>query len=131
MINPFNDVKEVAITSPSSDYFGKQIFDNLTSLKIGDGALAFKADESGIWLGGNKFADAPFSVDMAGNIIAGSLDLTTYVSKTGSNEQVSGIIRLGTGTGTASILLDGGNKRIVINDGTNDRVVIGFQSGGF
>lgn len=27
--------------------------------------------------------------------------------------------------------IDYQNKRIIINDGTNDRVLIGFQSGGF
>jgi hypothetical protein len=33
--------------------------------------------------------------------------------------------------GSANIVLDGANKRILINDGTNDRVLIGYQSGGF
>lgn len=32
---------------------------------------------------------------------------------------------------TARIELDGTNQRIVINDGTYDRVIIGYQAGGF
>jgi len=97
----------------------------------GHGNKIFGQSSLGIWLGAADFPDAPFSVDMEGNIIASSLDLSTYVSKTGTNEQVSGTIRLGTGTGAASIILDGANKRIIVNDGTHDRVLIGYQSGGF
>lgn len=33
--------------------------------------------------------------------------------------------------GDGKVLLDGGNKRIVINDGTNDRVLIGYLAGKF
>jgi len=101
------------------------------SFKRGYGDKIFGSDNNGIWLGAADFDDAPFSVDMDGNIAATSLDLSTYVSKDGTNEQVTGTIRLGTGTGAASIILDGANKRIIINDGTNDRVLLGYQSGGF
>ncbi len=31
----------------------------------------------------------------------------------------------------AYVLIDQKNGRIIINDGTNDRILIGFQSGGF
>lgn len=129
--NPFNDVSDVGLESSNTLVSGQNVFSNMASMKIGAGTKSFKADESGIWLGANKFIDAPFSVDMAGNIVASSLDLSLYVAKGGTNEQVSGTIRLGTGTGAASIILDGGNKRIIINDGTNDRVLLGYQSGGF
>lgn len=40
---------------------------NGKSLNIGSGNTSFKADRSGVWLGANKFADAPFTVDMDGN----------------------------------------------------------------
>ena len=33
--------------------------------------------------------------------------------------------------GSSNIVLDAANKRMLINDGTNDRVLIGYQSGGF
>ena len=33
--------------------------------------------------------------------------------------------------GSKQIRLDGKNKRIIINDGVTDRILIGYQSGGF
>lgn len=33
--------------------------------------------------------------------------------------------------GSANVKIDGANTRIVINDGTNDRILIGYQSAGF
>lgn len=33
--------------------------------------------------------------------------------------------------GDAKVLIDGSNKRIVINDGTNDRVLLGYLAGKF
>lgn len=41
---------------------------NLTSQSTGSGEKSFRADQSGIWLGASKFIDAPFSVDMLGNV---------------------------------------------------------------
>ena len=56
---------------------------NGSALNIGAGALSFKVDSSGMWLGGNKFADAPFRVDMAGNAVMSSLSLTGGTIKYG------------------------------------------------
>lgn len=33
--------------------------------------------------------------------------------------------------GVNSVRIEGQNRRIVVNDGTNDRVLLGYQSGGF
>lgn len=33
--------------------------------------------------------------------------------------------------GDTNVLIDGTNRRITISDGTNDRVLIGFDEGGF
>lgn len=44
------------------------------------------------------------------------------------------LVQIPIGSGGATdgyILIDGENNRIVVNDGTYDRVLIGFQSGGF
>jgi len=128
IVDAFNDVPDYQLNNPST--YGKDTL-NVAAMNVGFGDKSFKSDDQGIWLGANFFEDAPFSVDMDGNITATSLDLTAYLSKTGTNQPMSGTIRLGTGTGTASIILDGGNKRIIINDGTNDRILIGYQSGGF
>lgn len=40
------------------------------SIEIGSGNNIFKASDWGIWLGAQNFADAPFSVDVAGHMIA-------------------------------------------------------------
>ena len=117
----FNDVSDNQI-KPTGDV-GLESMPNIGSIKIGSGAKAFKADESGIWLGGNKFADAPFSVDMDGNIVATTLSLSDYLSKTDAAQELTGDIRVGTGS---SIKLDGANHRITINDGTNDIILIGL-----
>lgn len=47
-------------TSSSNPSFG--------SISVGSGSTAFKADESGVWLGSNTYADAPFKIDMSGNV---------------------------------------------------------------
>ena len=103
-INPFNDVRDVSL--PNSGDLGQETMPNVASMKVGAGAKAFKADESGIWLGGNKFEDAPFSVDMDGNIVATTLSLGAYLSKAGTGQQLTGSIR--------------------INDGANDIILIGL-----
>ena len=128
IIDAYNNVPEYTL-NPSS----KGIPDTLDvgKMNVGFGDKSFKADESGIWLGADAFADAVFSVDMDGNLIASSATFTQFISKTGTNQPMSGTIRLGTGTGDASIILDGANKRIIINDGSHNRVLIGYQSGGF
>lgn len=125
LINPFQDVQDNPITT--AETYGQPQLDNLFSLQIGAGNVAFKADSSGIWLGADRFADAPFSVDMNGNIIAQSLGLGNYVTKTDTGQNLTGSVNLG----TSSVILDGVNKRIIINDGSNDRILIGYQSGGF
>ena len=51
---------------------------SVAALQIGAGTRSFKADQSGIWLGGNTFAVAPFRVDMQGNLTATTATLTGY-----------------------------------------------------
>lgn len=97
------------------------------AIEIGTGTRAFKADQSGIWLGANKFTDAPFSVTMAGALVASSATFTQYLSKAGTTQALTGDINLN----DANVKIDGANKRIIINDGSDDRILIGYQSGGF
>lgn len=124
--NFFNDIPDQPI-GETGNINGLDYLDNVSAIRIGAGTKSFKADESGIWLGAKKFVDAPFSVDMDGNIIATTLALGGYMSKTDTGQSFTGSFTLG----TANITIDGANKRIVINDGTNDRILIGYQSGGF
>lgn len=107
----------------SGQKFGSQAFQDMS---IGNGDKAFHADASGIWLGANNFADAPFAVDMDGNLYAASATFGQYIPKA-SNSTLSGVISVGNG----NVKIDGVNKRIIINDGTNDRVLLGYQASGF
>ncbi len=127
IINAFNDIDDKPL--PQTEGIGGfDDFRRVAAIQVGTGSRAFKADQDGIFLGANKFADAPFSVDMEGNVTATSLDLSAYLSKTGVDQPLTGDIRVGTG---ANVKIDGANARIIINDGSNDRILIGFQSGGF
>lgn len=103
----FNYIENVVTPPPVGKQAGADTLSNIQSMAIGMGSKAFHGDSSGIWLGGVKFEDARFSVDMDGNIIISS-------ATTGAKITISSI-----------------NKNIIVNDGTNDRVLIGFQSGGF
>ena len=47
--------------------------------------------------------------------------------KAGSSQTLSGDIQVG----GANVKIDGANGRILINDGSYDRILIGYQSGGF
>lgn len=71
----FIDVKNKPLTVGVGD--GTQSI-NSGEIAIGNGSVVFRADQSGIWLGASKFADAPFSVDMQGNLIASSATLSQY-----------------------------------------------------
>lgn len=55
---------------------GKTIIEQLWSLAVGVGTSVFRADISGIWLGAKKWLDAPFRVDMQGNLTASSVTIT-------------------------------------------------------
>lgn len=60
--------------------------------KRGYGDKVFGSDENGIWLGAAEFADAPFSVDMDGDVIANSIFISSssFVSSVaGVNQQFS------------------------------------------
>ena len=44
---------------------------------------------------------------------------------------LAGTVTVALGIGGANVTIDGGNNRIIVNDGTNDRIIIGQQAGGF
>lgn len=56
--------------------YGKQLLKLLWSLLIGGGTTVFGADISGIWLGAKRWVDAPFRVDMNGNLTATSVNIS-------------------------------------------------------
>ena len=74
----FNDIERKDLPEKPEGIGGAQYLDNLSALQIGFGSKVFRGDRSGIWLGAEKFADAPFSVDMLGNVIASSATFSAY-----------------------------------------------------
>ena len=76
-------------------------------LEAGAGSKTFKMDERGMWMGASNFGDAPFRIDMDGNFYL-------YASSGGGYIQISADL-----------------TQIIVNDGTNDRILIGRQEGGF
>lgn len=79
----FNDVPNVDPSDPTGGVVaGSMIADNLTSLQVGAGTKIFRGDASGIWLGAIKWANAPFRVDMSGNLYASSATFPNLVTIT-------------------------------------------------
>lgn len=81
-INPYKDqdVDNLELPVNENGRFGNTNLGNLREVQIGAGNTVFRGDKSGIWLGSSKFATAPFSVDMDGNVIASSIVLSGYTT---------------------------------------------------
>lgn len=83
-VNPFSDIIPVVAagnSNPQTQQYASQVSGGTTrfeSISVGAGATCFRADQSGIWLGAEKWADAPFKVDMNGNLYATSATLNGY-----------------------------------------------------
>lgn len=60
-------------------------------------------------------------------ILVNDLRAADAITKSGTSQALTGNLNLN----TANVLLDGANKRIVISDGTNDRILIGYLAGKF
>ena len=94
-----------------------------TSLNVGD--LWYDTDDN------NKvYRAASVGADQitAGEwVLVNDLRAADALLKAGSSQTLSGDIQVG----GANVKIDGANGRILINDGTNDRILIGYQSGGF
>ena len=106
----FRDIKEIVDTATEQGEGFQALRStegDFSTLKIGVGDSSFKVDQQGMWLGADQFEDAPFRIYINGNI---------YMEAS---------------SGTGYLLIDAENSRIIVNDGTNDRVLIGYHSGGF
>lgn len=83
----FVDVKEKTFAGEEA---AGTSFSNVAAMQIGSGSKVFRGDQSGIWLGAEKWADAPFRVDMNGNLTATSLTITGYIPTGGAAADVNG-----------------------------------------
>lgn len=77
IISPFTDVPYMELSDPSEEQEG--MYRGVKELQIGQGSNVLRADQQGLWLGAARFEDAPFRVDMEGNITATSLDLSNFL----------------------------------------------------
>ncbi len=121
VIKAFNDIKRKPL--PKTEGFGGFLdLRKVAAIMVGVGDRAFKSDPtSGIWLGADKFVDAPFSVDLAGNVTAITAVFAQYLSKAGTAQALTGDVQVG----GANVKIDGANNRIVIADATTNRGVMG------
>lgn len=65
VLSPFTDIPYQPLpmfTNPPSNVSGTEEF------QIGFGSRVLRGDSQGLWLGAKKFIDAPFSVNMEGDI---------------------------------------------------------------
>ena len=77
MVEAFVDVKEKSFAGQEAE--GTQ-YTNFGAVAIGTGSKVFRGDSSGIWLGAEKFVDAPFSVTMEGVVTMTSASVSGYVA---------------------------------------------------
>ena len=86
------------------------------SVTMGTGDSCLRQDVNGIYLGNSDFASAPFSVDMDGNLIATSANISGTITATAG---VIGGWTIGLTTlYTVGIILDAGNQRIQVGAGS-------------
>lgn len=77
LIDPFTNIAYAELPIATNENAGATFLSNLRELNIGDGGSnVFRADKQGIWLGGETFATATFSVAMSGAILASDFTLT-------------------------------------------------------
>lgn len=76
MLKGFTNVQGIGINPERTLQTG---IEDLQRLQVGSSQNTFKVDRQGMWLGSDRFENAPFKVDMNGNIFL-SVSPTTGVS---------------------------------------------------
>ena len=84
-----NDIPFADFLVENGSRFGSDIIIGLKELQAGSGDTSFNVNESGIWLGAKKFVDAPFSVDMNGQVVASSLIISGFVPTGGAAADIN------------------------------------------
>ena len=144
----FKDIKEIVQQGVSEEeqfVLLRSNEGNFQVIQVGAGSKSFKMDQQGFWLGADSFEDAPFKIDMDGNITVekgtlsiGSGDNIFKVNAEGdlwigdstqadAPFQVNndGDVTIKAADGDASLIFDSSATQILVNDGTDDRVLIG------
>lgn len=82
------DFASVPYQEPPSPIITNQLLNTTQEFSIGKGSIAAKLDRQGLWLGADKFVDAPFSVGMDGKLLSNNITIknnngTTIIDSTG------------------------------------------------
>jgi len=122
----FIDIEDRGLPIPQG-LKGQQYLDKVQAMQIGSGAKVFRGDESGIWLGAKKFADAPFSVDMLGNVVASSGAIKGNIT-VGGAANASGVIHVLNSSEVEKVTIDKDgiliqDGKLVIKDSTNTTIM--------
>lgn len=83
------DIEYAEVPKDDDNRFGSDISRNMKELQVGAGSNVLRANESGLWLGAAKWKDAPFRVDMLGNVVANSIALTGFIAVGGAAADVN------------------------------------------
>lgn len=75
--NAFTDVGLIDSVANDAD---TSRLENIDTLQVGRGSKTLKTDQRGLWLGAEQYADAPFRVDMDGNLYASVADLVNRIN---------------------------------------------------
>lgn len=81
IIDPFTNIQEVQLQPNTA--WGVESLENLGGISSGGGTKVFRfSQEAGFWIGAERFANAPFKVDMQGNITATSATFPNLITLT-------------------------------------------------
>ena len=91
IVNPFTNIKRALLSEvDDTSKNGGTYLSDLRELNIGNGGNnVFRADKNGIWLGSDKFSDAPFRVNMSGALVATSATISGFITVGGAASDVN------------------------------------------
>ena len=94
------------------------------------GAISIGTYESGV---SGSIAISPDGIvgKNSSGVTTFSIDGTTGNASFKGDIQAQSVIVGAVIVGNNSVIIDGANKRILVNDGSNDIILLGYQSGGF
>lgn len=74
----FIDVEPTPLPVTTGKVAGQDVLNNTAEMQVGFGSQVMRMNQQGMWLGAEQFANAPFRVDMQGNLFASSATLAGY-----------------------------------------------------
>lgn len=92
-IQYFREIPRLELPVTNGRVAGDQYINNLLSLGVGSGNSVFRADQQGIWLGADKYEDAPWKVSITGAMYFSAMDglASIVIDSTGITQWYNGI----------------------------------------